>query len=152
MNNRHKIKIENSSAALEQKVKNAPNIDVVFRILQKYMISQTLSEHLTQLLVEKKKSIADVVRDSFLDRTYVYQIFSGKKTPSRDKLISLAFGLHLSDNETQTLLKISCNRTLYVKDGRDAIILFSISNNKTVSQTNSLLMDNGFTPLEGPVR
>ena len=160
MNNRQKSKTSNTffsenqaiTAGLEQELKNVSNIKSFLTKYKKHMISQTLSEHLTQLLVEKEKSIADVVHDSFLDRTYVYQIFSGKRTPSRDKLISIAFGLHLSADETQKLLKISGNRKLYVKDERDAIILFSIHNNQVVGQTNFLLIDNGFTPLEGPVR
>ena len=50
-----------------------------------------------------------VVRGSYLDRGYVYQIFSGKKTPSRDKLIAIAFGMHLSGDETQKIKSFSSN-------------------------------------------
>lgn len=74
-----------------------------------------------------------------LDRIYVYQIFSGKKTPLRDKLIAIAFGMHLSDNETQKMLNLSGNRELYGKDGRDAIILFALQRGKTIFEANDLL-------------
>lgn len=135
---------------MEDELKKAFNIKTFLTKYQKHMISQTLSQHLTQLLIEKEKYISDVIHDSFLNKAYVYQIFDGKKTPSRDKLISIAFGLHLSVDETQQLLKISGNRQLYVKDGRDAIILHSIYNRKKVVVTNSLLLDCGFKPLDGP--
>lgn len=58
------------------------------------------------------------MRGSQLDRAYVYQIFSGEKTPSRDKLIAIAFGMNLSDEETQKMLKLSGNRELYARDQR----------------------------------
>ncbi len=54
------------------------------------------------------------------------RIFAGEKIPSRDKLIALAFGLRLSEEETIKLLKISGNRELYARDERDALILFAL--------------------------
>ena len=115
-------------------------------------ITQSLSDYLNQLLFEKGKSVADVVNASFLDASYVHQIFNGrKKSPSRDKLISIAFGLQLTVDETQKLLNISGNRKLYPKDERDVIIAISINRQENVKDTNSTLMDYGYKPLEGPV-
>lgn len=82
-----------------------------------------------------------------LDRAYVYQIFSGEKTPSRDKLIAIAFGLKLSDDETQKMLKISGNRELYARDKRDALILFALQHKKTIWDTNELLYSHNLTVL-----
>ena len=91
-----------------------------------------------------------MVRGSLLSRAYVYQIFSGEKMPSRDKLIAIAFGLHLSDVETQALLKLSKNRELYARDERDAIILFALQRNKSVLETNDLLFELGYKVLGIP--
>ena len=135
------------SATLEYQLKDALDIGAYFAKNQKHMLNQTLSEHLNMLLKEKRLKKADVVRGSHLDRTYVYQIFSGDKTPSRDKLIAIAFGLHLSDEETQRMLKLSGNRQLYVRDQRDALILFSVQRRKDIFETNYLLHDYGFKPL-----
>ena len=52
-----------------------------------------LPQYLEEWLREKNLSKADVVRQSNLNRAYVYQIFLGRKYPSRDKVIALAFGL-----------------------------------------------------------
>lgn len=111
------------------------------------LLSQSLSEHLTALLAEKKFTRADVVHGSNLDRAYLYQIFDGKKKPSRDKLIAIAFGLRLSVEEAQKLLKISCNRELYARDERDALILFALEKQDNLLNTNVLLNNHGLETL-----
>ena len=57
----------------------------------------SLPEYLEGWLKQKNCSKADVVRRSNLNKAYVYQIFLGRKYPSRDKVIALAFGLELDD-------------------------------------------------------
>ncbi len=88
------------------------------------------------------------MRRSQFDRTYVYQIFSGKKTPSRNQLIALAFGMELSVDETPKMLKLSGNRDLYPRDARDALILFAIHRKKTVFEANELLNSHGLAVLD----
>lgn len=132
-----------SSAALKSELKATEDIDSYLNKNRGNMIPRNLPMHLEMLLDMKGLKKADVARESQLDRKYVYQIFDGTKTPSRDKLIAIAFGLHLSDEETQTMLKLSKNRELYVRDERDAIILFSLQRKKNIMETNGLLYDHG---------
>ncbi|MCI8537525.1 MAG: helix-turn-helix domain-containing protein [Oscillospiraceae bacterium] len=136
-----------TSAALDNALQSAADIEDYLARHAGNLLSQSLPEHLQMLLSQKGLRRADVVRGSLLDRTYVYQIFSGDKTPSRDKLIALAFGLGLSGQETQTMLKLSGNRELYVRDPRDALILFSIRRGKTIFETNEALSDHEFSLL-----
>lgn len=131
-----------STDELSHEIKAARNIEDYLQKNKEHMIMTNLSEHLNMLLSLKKLKKADVVRASLLDRTYVYKIFAGEKNPTRDKLIALAFGLHLSDLETQNMLKLSGNRELYARDERDALILFSLQRNKTVFEVNELLVDH----------
>lgn len=133
-----------STAELEHELKTTTNIEDYLSKSRKYMLAHNLPEHLKMLLSQKELSKADVVRGSLLDRSYVYQIFSGEKTPSRDKLIALAFGLHLSDDETQKMLKLSGNRELYARDARDAVILFALHQKKTIFDVNELLFSHDF--------
>ncbi len=135
---------------LRHEIKAATDIEDYLKGNEKELIKCTLSEHLNTLLSEKGIKKADVVRGSLLNRAYVYQIFSGEKTPSRNKLIAIAFGLGLSGAETQTLLKISGNRELYARDERDAIILFALQRNKSIFETNNLLFDHDFETLGAP--
>ncbi len=141
------MKSEMSSADLDARMRKARNIDEYLDENQKYMLKQNLREHLNALLVQKGLLVADVARGSHLERKYVYQIFDGKKRPSRDKLIAIAFGLGLDEDETQKMLKLSRNKELYVRDKRDAVILFALQRKKTLMETNELLYDHGMTVL-----
>lgn len=131
-----------STEELNHQIEEATNIEDFLNANREYMLSGSLSQHLTALLVEKKIRKADVVRGSLLDRAYVYQIFSGERRPSRDKLLALSFGLRLTADETQKLMKLSGNRELYARDQRDAVILFALRHHKTIMGTNELLDAN----------
>ena len=84
---------------------------------------------------------ADVIRKSQLDRIYAYQIFSGTRKPNRDKLLALGFGMELSIEEMQKMLKISEYPILYVKNKRDSIILFGLKKKASLSAVNVLLYE-----------
>lgn len=135
---------------LKHEIKSTTDIDNYLKNNKKNLLLYNLPEYLNILLSQKGICKADVVRASLLDRAYVYQIFSGEKTPSRDKLIAIAFGLRLSDEETQTMLKLSKNRELYARDERDAIILFALQRNQSVYEVNDLLFDHGLKTLGIP--
>ena len=84
---------------LLNEIKNTKNIlDYIERNKQDMQLN-TLTECLNNLLIKKNVSIANVVKKSNLNKSYVYQIFRGKKYPSRDKVIALAFGLELNADE-----------------------------------------------------
>ena len=107
-----------------------------------------LPQHLEDWLQRKNLSKADVVRRSNLNRAYVYQIFLGRKYPSRDKVIALAFGMGLTADETQKLLKQAGYRELYPRDPRDALLLYAVGHNMTILEANQLLYDNNIDVLE----
>jgi hypothetical protein len=132
---------------LHHEIKASTDIEDYLKTNQNYMIADTLPDYLNRMLSQKGLNRADVVRRSLLDRVYVYQIFSGRRTPSRDKLISMAFGLCLSSEETQKMLKLSCNRELYARDERDALILFALNREQTIMEANELLFSHGFAAL-----
>lgn len=133
---------------LSHEIKAATDIEDYLAENKENMLTCSLSGHLELLLSQKGVSRAEVVRRSLLDRTYAYQIFSGEKKPSRDKLIAIAFGLCLSDDEAQKLLKLSGNRELYARDERDALILFALQHKKTILEVNELLFDHGHAILK----
>ena len=99
----------------------------------------SLKEHLEKLLKEKHLTKAKVIADSQLHEIYAYQIFSGRKHPSRDKLLALAFGFGLSVEETQRLLTVAGVSVLYPRVQRDSIILFSLEKGLPLMDCNDLL-------------
>lgn len=137
-----------STDELNHEIKDATNIEDYLVRNKENMLTSNLPEYLNRLLTQKGLKRADVMRNSQLGRAYVYQIFSGKKIPSRDKLIAIAFGMGLSDDETQKMLKLTCNRELYARDERDALILFALQKKKTVFEVNESLIDHGFSILD----
>ena len=124
------------AASIEEFLKNQDN-----------MLDLTLSEYLSFLLYQKDLRVADVVKDSKLTKSYVHQIFNGEKKPSRDKLIAIAFGLHLDKKETQRMLKLGGCSELYARKKRDAIILFAIHRGMGIAAANDLLYKNNLPTL-----
>lgn len=135
------MKLKNTEE-LTHEIKSATDIDDYLAVNSDNMLTTTLSEYLNTLLRQKKIRKADVIRGSLLSRAYVYKIFAGEKIPSRDKLIALAFGLGLSDSETQKMLKLSGYRELYARNKRDALLLFALQKHKSILEVNELLYDH----------
>jgi len=106
-------------------------------------VSEPLHDILNRLL-KKESEKTEVVARISLNRIYAYQIFSGKRIPSRDKLIALCFGFKFNLEETDKLLKTAGYSPLYARNKRDALIIFAINSNKSIFVVNELLFENGF--------
>ncbi|MCB7521521.1 hypothetical protein LIZ64_07185 [[Clostridium] hylemonae] len=106
-------------------------------------IDGDLPAYLEQMLAQKGLKKAEVIRRSQLDRNYAYQIFSGMRKPARDKLLALGFGMSLSVDEMQKVLKVSESPVLYVRNKRDSIILFGLDKHVSVGEMNELLYEMG---------
>lgn len=139
---------EKSTDELRHEIKSATDMEDYLTKNREYLLKESLSEHLHMLLSRKNLKRADVIRGSLLGRAYVYRIFAGDKIPSRDKLIALAFGLQLTEEETQKMLKLSGSRELYARDERDALILFALQRQMTIMDANGLLLDHGLAVLD----
>ena len=148
-------KVNESEAAMKKTteellllLKNTSNINTYLTQQKDSIHTLELSEALEGLLTKKSISKSDCIRRSGLDRTYCYQIFSGTKRPSRDKLLALCFAMGLTVEETQELLKQTGYVMLYAKNERDSVILFSLYHDLTLTATNELLFNMEFEPIE----
>ena len=103
-------------------------------------INSTLAENLNEWVENKKMKKSDVILKSGLERTYAYQIFSGKKTPTRDKILALALGMGLTFEEVQQLLKVNGYAQLYPKNKRDNIIIFGFYKGQNIIDLNENLL------------
>jgi hypothetical protein len=127
---------------LMQILRQKPDAEYYINEYQDEMLHQSLTELLKTLLDEQHLSKADAIRDADIDRTYGYQIFDGKHKPTRDKLIRLAFGMHLSVSQTQQLLKTAQISPLYPRVVRDVLILECLFQGKNVHACNTSLADH----------
>lgn len=127
---------------LLKELKQADNIDDFLTNNKDNFTDVSLSEYLTALLKEKGLTKSEVIKKSELSDIYAYQIFSGVKQPTRDKVLCIAFGMGLNVTETQQLLKSCGLPFLYAKHKRDSIILFALDRKLSVVETNELLYNS----------
>jgi len=102
-------------------------------------ISTTLSAYIEALLAQKALAKADVIKRANLNRVYGYQILSGKRMPTREKLIQLGFGLLLDVEGVQDLLKTAGMAPLYAKVKREVAILFCLNKGYDLLKTQAFL-------------
>ena len=81
---------------------DAPNIDGYIR--EHDFAAPSLSDYLKQLLQEKGLERSRVVRMADLNETFGYQIFTGARHPSRNKVLQIAFAMALTLEETNRAL------------------------------------------------
>jgi hypothetical protein len=113
----------------------------------------TLPEHLKELCSERSAVPDQIIVRAGIERTYGHQIFNGRKRPSRDKVLQLAFGLVLDFDGTQKLLRVSGHSTLYPNIKRDAVLIFAIKHKLNISEAQKLLGEHDCPPLgEGKKR
>lgn len=132
-----------TTAALMNEIKSTPYIQQFLSENRDDIYNPQLKEHLQMLLRTKKTNKINVIRAGALNENYAYQIFSGLKYPSRDKIIQLAIGFGLNCEETSRLLKIADVGDLYPRSRRDAILIFCIERRLGIMQINDLLYDLG---------
>lgn len=101
--------------------------------------NEDLAAKLQSIFQSKDISKAALAKNSGMSEVYLYQIFSGGRNPSRNRIICLCFGLQTTLEEAQELLKCSGNAQLYVKDRRDAIIIYGLLHELTLAEVNDRL-------------
>lgn len=121
--------------------------------LEKYLADieaqypSSFSEYMADFLKQKGISTTELIKRSKIERTYCYQILSGRKNPSREKIIAMALASKMSFEETQRALEIARVGVLYVKSKRDSVIIYALNNHMNILDTNSLLVQFGETEL-----
>lgn len=103
---------------------------------------------LQQLIAQKGLTLAVAIKKANITKSYAYQLISGDREPSRDKVIAFCLGLELSLEAANRLLRAAYKAPLYVKEPRDLVIIFALSNGYPLVDTNILLDEKGYAPIE----
>ncbi len=101
------------------------------------------SAYIKAVISKKGMSIAELQRECSIDRNYIYQIMDGSKKPGRDKIIAIAIGCRMSLPECQRALAIAQEGALYAKSRRDSLIIYAITNKKSIMDLNVSLNEHG---------
>lgn len=110
--------------------------------------SLNLSEYIMKICKDKAPKKSDIIKNADIYRTYGYEILSGKKLPSRDKLLKLSIGNEFTLKQCNRCLTLAKLGILYAKNPRDSIIIFSLNNTLSLIDTNILLDQHSFQALE----
>ena len=103
---------------LENELKRCETLEDFLNVNKMELATTSLAQQIQAFIESKGLTRADVVKACNLNEVYAYQIISGARRPSRDKLL------------------------------RDSIILFSISHGETLMQLNCRLYEHGEVLLE----
>lgn len=127
-----------ATSELLQKIKTMKKSDISL-LSDKDFSSPRIHFYLTDLLWKHNVSNVDFFTKMNLERSYGYQILNGRRKPSRELLIKTAILLHLNLNETQRLLKIGNREVLYPRIKADAIAIFVIEKELSLSEYQELI-------------
>ena len=101
----------------------------------------TAQELLQELFDKKGISKAVLAKQSGMSEVYLHQVFSGRRNPSRSRILCMCFGMHATMEETQDLLKKAGLAQLYPREKRDAIILYGLLHGMTLFEVNDKLFE-----------
>ena len=134
--------MKKSTDDLMKNLRSKSSVDEYFDENDSEIFFGSLSELIDFFMARKGLTKAEVVKRSGM---------IGGKTPkniSRDKVMMLCFGLSLTVDESQQLLKKSGYAPLYARDTRDSIIIFCLENHINIVNTNIKLGEYNLEPLE----
>ena len=90
-----------------------------------------------------------IIQKISVERSYGHQIFSGKRKPSRDIVLQLAFALNADVAQAQEMLKIADKSILYPRIKRDTVIIYCLHNHISLVDTEIILADLNLPILGG---
>lgn len=124
---------------LLQELLSRPKVDTF--VEKNDLTDFSLPEILSKFLTEKNLTRKDVIAKTNLNQTHAYQIFSGQRNASRNKILQLAIAMNLNLKQTNKLLHAAGVSNLYCKNRRDAIIIFCIDKNFSLQKVDELLFE-----------
>ncbi len=124
---------------LSRELMEMADLDVYLRENRDVFAERSPAELLTQIYEKQRLSKAELARRAGMSEVYLHQVFSGRRNPSRDRLICICIGMEITLEETQTLLKQATYAQLYPKIKRDAIISYGILHHQSLHKINDRL-------------
>ena len=135
--------MKKETSDLQQELSDTADLDYFLQANREDFLLESVPEMLTRLLNRKGLSKAVLAKNSAMSEVYLHQVFSGRRNPSRSRLLCLCFGMGATLEETQELLRCSGFATLYPRNRRDAILIYGLLHQLTVFEVNDRLFEPG---------
>lgn len=126
---------------LRQELMDSTDLSQFLSRNQEQFVDKSIAELLNHLFEKKNISKAALAKQAGMSEIYLHQIFAGRRTPSRNRLLCLCYGLEASIEETQELLRLCGMAELYPKLKRDAIIYYGLLHKLDLFVINDKLFD-----------
>ena len=128
-----------STGQLNQELMQASSLGEYVSENRDAFSEQAVSQLLSELYEKKSISKAALARRAGMSEVYLHQVFSGRRNPSRDRLLCLCLGLEATLEETQELLRQAGFAQLYPRHKRDAIISYGLVHGISLGEINDRL-------------
>lgn len=128
-----------STGQLNQELMQASSLGEYVSENRDAFSEQAVSQLLSELYEKKSISKAALARRAGMSEVYLHQVFSGRRSPSRDRLLCLCLGLEATLEETQELLRQAGFAQLYPRHKRDAIISYGLVHGISLGEINDQL-------------
>ena len=131
--------IQKNTNDLKQELMDSPSLDEFLAENRENFNTDEARILLNSLFERKGLPKAQLAKHASISEIYLHQIFSGKRIPSRNRLLCLCYGLDATLDETQELLKLFGAAQLYPKNCRDAIIIYGLLHSTSLFEINDKL-------------
>ena len=135
-----------NTGSLLSNIRNASSLEAATAYHRSHP-DPTFLDLLNALMERKKQKPVDIIQASGIERSYFYHILDGKKNPGRNMVLRIAICMNCKLEDINQLLRLSGYATLYPKIRRDAIIIYAISKNMSMSEVNDLLFSENQEPM-----
>ena len=102
-------------------------------------VSCSFRDLIKPVIQARKISSASMIKDSGINRRYYFDILSGKKNPSRNYVIRILLALKLTIQDAQWTLRAAGYSQLYVRNRRDAVIIYAFEHSISIKTCNEML-------------
>ena len=134
---------EKSTDDLRQELMERPDLDTYLKENQASFVQDDITGQLAAYFERGNQSKAALARKAGMSEVYLHQVFSGRRVPSRDRLLCLCIAMGTTLEETQQLLLRTAYAQLYPRLRRDAVISHGLVHGKTLGEINEALMAAG---------
>ena len=130
---------EKTTGDLSSELMTQPDLDTYLKRNKSQFTNQSVAQLLSGYCRRADRSKAALAREAGMSEVYLHQVFSGRRNPSRDRLLCLCVGMGLNLEETQRMLKRAACAPLYPKLRRDAIVTHGILHGLSLNEINDKL-------------
>ena len=130
---------EKCTGDLRQELMSQADLDQYIKDNEECFMTGNVAAMLTGFYQKKNFSKAELARRAGMSEVYLHQVFSGRRRPSRDRLLCLCIGMELELEDIHALLKQAGYAPIYPKRKRDAIIIHGIFHHTPLTAINDKL-------------